>query len=61
MSSTDVKTGGTARTRRRSVRPGAMTPGSTLGLGIAMVWFSLLVLIPLGAIVVEASGGGLDT
>jgi sulfate transport system permease protein len=26
-----------------------------------MVWFSLLVLIPLGAVVVEASGGGLDT
>lgn len=47
--------------KRRSARPGAMTPGSTLGLGIGMVWFSLLVLIPLGAVVVEASGGGLDT
>lgn len=38
-----------------------MTPGSTLGLGIGMLWFSLLVLIPLAAIVVEASGGGLET
>ncbi|GAA5145091.1 sulfate ABC transporter permease subunit CysT [Nocardioides marinquilinus] len=38
-----------------------MTPGSTLGLGIGLLWFSLLVLIPLSAIVVEASGGGLDT
>ncbi|WP_137292360.1 sulfate ABC transporter permease subunit CysT [Nocardioides dongxiaopingii] len=38
-----------------------MTPGSSLGLGIGLLWFSLLVMIPLAAIVVEASGGGLDT
>ena len=42
-------------------RPGVratLTPGSSLGLGIAMVWFSLLVLIPLAAIVATAGGEG---
>jgi sulfate transport system permease protein len=42
-------------------RPGVratLTPGSSLGLGIAMVWFSLLVLIPLAAIVATAGDGG---
>ncbi len=47
--------------KRRSTRPGALTPGSTLGLGVGLLWFSLLVMIPLAAIVVEASGGGFDT
>ncbi len=49
------------RARRRATSPGAMTPGSTLGLGVGLLWFSLLVLIPLAAIVVEATGGGLST
>ncbi len=49
-----------ARTRR-SARPGALTAGPGVGLGVAMTWFSLLVLIPLAAVVVEASGGGWDT
>jgi len=42
-------------------RPGArstLTPGSALGLGVAMIWFSLLVLIPLAAIVVTAGKDG---
>jgi sulfate transport system permease protein len=42
-------------------RPGVratLTPGSSLGLGIAMVWFSLLVLIPLAAIVATAGDDG---
>jgi sulfate/thiosulfate transport system permease protein len=39
----------------------SLTPGAGLGLGIAMVWFSLLVLIPLSAIIVKAAGGGLST
>src|SRR3954464_15805299 len=47
--------------RRRAARPGALTPGSALGLGVAMLWFSLLVLIPLSAIVVKASEGGWST
>ncbi len=44
--------------RRRSRRAGSLTPVSGLGLGVAMVWFSLLVLIPLAAIVVTATGSG---
>jgi sulfate/thiosulfate transport system permease protein len=42
-------------------RPGVrttLTPGSALGLGIAMTWFSLLVLIPLAAIVATAGDEG---
>ena len=44
-------------------RPGVrstLTPGATLGLGIAMLWFSLLVLIPLAAIVATAGDQGLQ-
>ncbi|MDQ7903859.1 sulfate ABC transporter permease subunit CysT [Phytohabitans sp. ZYX-F-186] len=43
---------------RRSARGGRLTRASGLGLGIAMLWFSLLVLIPLTAVVVTASEGG---
>jgi sulfate transport system permease protein len=42
-------------------RPGVrstLTPGASLGLGIAMLWFSLLVLIPLAAIVATAGENG---
>jgi sulfate transport system permease protein len=38
-----------------------LTPASGLGLGVGMLWFSLLVLIPLSAIVVTASEGGWST
>jgi sulfate transport system permease protein len=44
--------------RGRPGVPTTLTPGSSLGLGIAMVWFSLLVLIPLAAIVATAGDGG---
>jgi sulfate transport system permease protein len=42
-------------------RPGVrwtLTGGASLGLGIALIWFSLLVLIPLAAIVATAGGEG---
>jgi sulfate/thiosulfate transport system permease protein len=42
-------------------RPGVrstLTVGSSLGLGIALMWFSILVLIPLAAIVATAGDGG---
>ena len=39
----------------------SLTPTAGLGLGVAMIWFSLLVLIPLAAVVVKASGGGWST
>ncbi len=44
--------------RLRPALPGTLTRTSGLGLGIAMLWFSLLVLIPLCAVVVTASEGG---
>src|SRR6476660_5219900 len=56
---TAVPTGRPVR-KRRAARPGALTRGSSLGLGVAMIWFSLLVLIPLAAVVVKASEGGWD-
>ncbi|MFI7604564.1 sulfate ABC transporter permease subunit CysT [Micromonospora sp. NPDC049366] len=46
---------------RGPVRTGLpLSPVSGLGLGVAMLWFSLLVLIPLAAVVVTASQGGWD-
>lgn len=44
----------------RGTAPGGLplTRVSGVGLGIAMLWFSLLVLIPLAAVVVTASEGG---
>ncbi len=42
----------------RSVRAAPLTWASGLGLGVAMLWFSLLVLIPLAAVAVTASEGG---
>ncbi|HEX7716870.1 MAG TPA: sulfate ABC transporter permease subunit CysT [Marmoricola sp.] len=46
-------------TRRRRAR-GARALGGTssLGLGVAVTWFSILVLIPLAAVVVTAGDGG---
>jgi len=34
--------------------------GSSVALGVAVTWFSLLVLIPLAALVATAAGGGWD-
>jgi len=39
----------------------SLNRGAGLGLGVAMVWFSLLVLIPIAALLVKATGGGLGT
>lgn len=55
-----------ARTRRggggSSVLPGQrLTPASGLGLGVALLWFSLLVMLPLAAVVVAATEGGWST
>jgi sulfate transport system permease protein len=49
--------GGAAR-RRRSSRAGSLSPTSGLGLGVAMLWFSLLVLIPLAMVVATAAAKG---
>ncbi|HQR26260.1 MAG TPA: sulfate ABC transporter permease subunit CysT [Nocardioides sp.] len=47
--------------RRAGSRRSTLTRGAALGLGVSLVWFSLLVLIPLSAVVVTAAGGGWDT
>jgi sulfate transport system permease protein len=53
---------GRRRTRRsrRSTPRNTLTRGSALALGIATVWFSLLVLIPLAAVIATAGSGGWD-
>jgi sulfate transport system permease protein len=38
----------------------ALGRGSGLALGVSLIWFSLLVLIPLAAVVVKATTGGWD-
>ena len=56
-----VTTAGGRRDRQRLPRTRSatsLTPISGLGLGIALTWFSLLVLIPLTAVLVQASAGG---
>ena len=53
----------TRRVRRRSASEQAegtfrLTRASGLALGVSMLWFSILVLIPLIAVIVTASEGG---
>ena len=47
-----------AAQRGRPRPAGTLGPGSTLALGASVLWFSLLVLIPLAAVVVSATTGG---
>jgi sulfate transport system permease protein len=56
-----VAVGGRSTRRRRPAPSGSLTPSSAFGLGVSMIWFSLLVLIPLSAIIVKAAGGGWST
>jgi len=48
----------TTTTLRPARSVNALGRGSGIALGVSMVWFSLLVLIPLAAVVVEATTGG---
>ncbi len=50
--------GATRKRRARSRR--ALTPGASIALGASMIWFSLLVLIPLSAVLISASDLGLS-
>ncbi|HEX7133927.1 MAG TPA: sulfate ABC transporter permease subunit CysT [Iamia sp.] len=45
---------------RRSVAGGGLSFASGVGLGTALLWFSLLVLLPLSAVVARATTGGWD-
>ncbi len=60
MTSTEIAAVRPAGTPRRSGPRSTLTRASGLGLGIAMIWFSALVLIPLAAVVVTAIDGGWD-
>src|SRR4051794_34487429 len=44
--------------KRRSTRGGSLSPVSALGLGVALLWFSILVLIPLAMVVATAGSEG---
>lgn len=43
---------------RRSARSGSLTATSGLGLGVALLWFSVLVLIPMAMVVATAGSEG---
>jgi sulfate/thiosulfate transport system permease protein len=47
--------------RRRGRAATSLGTASGLGLGVALLWLSLLVLIPLTAVLVQASAGGWST
>ncbi|CAN5636297.1 sulfate ABC transporter permease subunit CysT [soil metagenome] len=53
-----VRPVGPTRARRRPSRANRLTATSGLGLGVSVIWFSLLVLIPLTAVLVKTSEGG---
>lgn len=56
MSEAITTTGRTGSTR--PVLSSSLTTTSSIGLGITMLWFSLLVLIPLTAVMITAAEGG---
>ncbi len=60
MTTVPLDTGVRASLRRRAGSRSTLTGGATLGLGLAVTWFSLLVLIPLAALVATAAAGGWD-
>ncbi|WP_375000453.1 sulfate ABC transporter permease subunit CysT [Aeromicrobium sp. CTD01-1L150] len=57
MSATPTTAGETDR-RGHARLPYTLTTTSGIGLGVTMLWFSLLVLIPLTAVLITASEGG---
>lgn len=57
MTTSTITAPGAARKRRPRAAT-SLTRSSGLGLGIALTWFSLLVLIPLCLVIVQATKGG---
>ena len=55
-----VITPGRSARKRRSARSGSLSMASGLGLGAAMLWFSLLVLIPLAMVVATSGSEGVS-
>jgi len=46
------------RRRPRGASSGRLTPASSLGLGVGVLWLSLIVLLPIAAIVVTSAQQG---
>src|SRR5690242_5915700 len=46
--------------KRRSARVGSLSIASGVALGVSMLWFSLLVLIPLAMVVATAGSEGIS-
>ena len=49
---------GRGRRRRTKGDGAALARGSSLGLGVATIWLSLLVMLPLAAVVIKGTGNG---
>ncbi|MFL6132060.1 MAG: molybdate ABC transporter permease subunit, partial [Nocardioidaceae bacterium] len=49
---------GPSTRKRRPARGGSRSAASSLGLGVALLWFSILVLIPLAMVVATAGADG---
>jgi sulfate/thiosulfate transport system permease protein len=49
---------GRSTRKRRPARGGSLSAASGLGLGVALLWFSILVLIPLAMVVATAGSEG---
>jgi sulfate transport system permease protein len=47
--------------RRRGSTTGRLNPASSLGLGVTVLWLSIVVLLPLSAVVGQGFGSGLAT
>ncbi|WP_181313045.1 sulfate ABC transporter permease subunit CysT [Nocardioides campestrisoli] len=58
MTSVSLEAAGRPVRKRRPALGTNLTATSGVGLGVAMIWFSLLVLIPLCAVVITAAEGG---
>ncbi|WP_156409816.1 sulfate ABC transporter permease subunit CysT [Nocardioides sp. Soil796] len=58
MTNVIAPSAGPARTRRPSGGLFRLSTASGIGLGIGLVWFSVLVLLPLSAVVGAAAAGG---
>src|SRR4051795_7119132 len=58
MTTIPAVTPGRSTRRRRPARGGSLSAASSLGLGVALLWFSILVLIPLAMVVATAGAEG---
>ncbi|WP_082530415.1 sulfate ABC transporter permease subunit CysT [Aeromicrobium sp. Root344] len=58
---TEIQPAPGATRKRRARSATSLTRSSGIGLGLAVTWFSLLVLIPLALVVIQSADGGWQT